>query len=159
MNGICSRVFNGCFVVHRVVGDKISICIINQFIIGKRIVQSRFVDLTANARQFLAQLRKFIVTNFNQRLLLRYICGLQLGDAIQDFLFAPDRFQFVVKDEIRFRLWRQCVGIVGKVFVRWNQRQTRARRCIRNHGNRAAGPFGMLPLCLGKCVSTIDLED
>ena len=134
-----------------------------QFIIGRCIVRvvsqhvgivdRRLVNLAADVRQFLPQCCQFVIADFDQRPLLRYVGRLEFGDPIEDLLLARHRLTVggtfgTGTDADRF-------------FVRRNECQARARcRRDRIHGGRRhAGPCRMLPPRFVKRIAAIDTID
>ena len=69
-----------------------AICVVGSArVINNRVVDGRLIDFTTNTCKLLAQCCKFVVPNFDQRLLLRYIGSLELGDAMLNLLFSSQR--------------------------------------------------------------------
>ena len=126
---VCNVVRHGIY--RRIFDHVVDVAVGNQALIinglSIRIVRERIVEVTLNSGEFITQLCQLIVTNLNQRLLLRHIRSLEFGDPLVDFIFT--RLRFIVGKQIRLRLRfrRQRVGIIAEVLIRRYERQARAR--------------------------------
>ena len=104
-NDISGRFFYRCgFCIVRCVGSLVDSTVVDRrvvigdhfTIVNNRFVDGRLINFATNTGKLFSQRREFVVANFDQRLLLRYVGTLKLADALLYLLFTRRQLWLVV---------------------------------------------------------------